>query len=142
MDFLKCLFPRIEVCIRIAKHVLAKKEPEMEACIQEYKAAKEEVHLYRPFYFMANRILELASWIEAHQYAGLKNLPYVPPPSGALIRDFKVRYPDANYSEAYGTLAGESVTSGTSVRAFDGLREIVMLDTHTKSLQGCPEDRA
>lgn len=78
MDFVKCLFPRIEVCIKIAKALLAKGEPEMEACIKEYKAAKLERDLYRPYYYMANRILELAAWTDAYQSTELEDLPPVP----------------------------------------------------------------
>lgn len=142
MDFLRCLFPRIDVCIKIATHLLAALEPEMEACIKEYKAAKIERDLYRPYYYMANRILELAAWIDTYESIELNDLPPVPPPSYTLIQDFKLRYPEANYGKEYGTLSTKSRSAPQSVLAINGLRDIVVLDTSTKDLAGCPEDRS
>lgn len=142
IDFLRCLFPRIDVCIKIATHLLAALEPEMEACIKEYKAAKIERDLYRPFYYMANRIFELAAWIDRYQFIELDDLPPIPSPSHALIQDFKLRYPEAKYGEEYGSLSTKSRSTSQTVLPINDLRDIVVLDTSSKDLTGCPEDRS
>lgn len=146
IDYAECVFPRYKICLVIALHVIAAQELEMVACMEEYRSATKEIDLYRPFYYMANRVLEVASWVEVYMYADLDNLPPIPPPSDDLISDFFIRFPDTKYPSTYGRLhapKSRSFGHGTAVtRPQDGLLDLVILNTDTKDLTGCPEKRS
>jgi hypothetical protein len=127
----------------VATELLKAKEPEMVACIKEYKNATEEKPHYRPFDYMLNRILSLASRLEFH--ADAERPPPMTPPPPSVIKNFKARYPDAAYPPRYGKLSAQSkyedtvANEGESVR--DGLPSLVFVNSHNHRLDGCDAER-
>lgn len=141
--FVNVCFPRFDECRLVATELLNAREPEMVACIKEYKKATDEKPHYRPFDYMLNRILSLASRLESH--ADANKTPPMPPPPAPVIKNFKARYPDAAYPARYGKLSAKSKSddaiANEAESACDSLPKLVFVNSHNRRLSGCDAER-